>query len=189
MSEPMPLDAPDYRAALTEGRLSLIPWSPMLVGRCGSNGLLRGPRGCALADLTIIRNDEHRAQELIVTELAAAPDGHLRAAIVSWAGLLGYGRVWFAAELVTPDSAGAGAIELAGSDCPTCSASWCDDSAEFWLSARHYGVFPLWCRICGHPLPQWTVDAGCCHSDRSTEAVARDAATTTVGEDRIGGGR
>jgi hypothetical protein len=186
----MSLDEPDFRAVLKKGRLSLIPWSPNLVRRGGwGNGLPSVPRDRALADLTIIRNDEYRAQEVIVTELVVGADDRLRNAVISWAGLLGYERVWFAGELVAPDIARAGVTERASCVCPTCSARWSDDSPDFWIRARHYGVFPSWCGICGHPVPQWTVDVGCRSTDRSTRALAEKAVPTPIASDKNGSGQ
>jgi hypothetical protein len=190
MNERMPFRAPDYRATLVEDRLRLIPWSPMLLGSCGQgNGLRQVSGGPQLVDLTVVRNDELQTHELLVTELASAPDRRLRGVIISWASLLGYERIWFSDDVVTLDPAAAGAIELAAADCPTCAARWSDDCPEFWLSARHYGVFPLWCRICGHPLPQWTVDAGSVTSDQSMEPATAQTTATTVTADEMGGGR
>jgi hypothetical protein len=158
MNERMPFGQPDYRTTLSRDRLSLIPWSPWMLGSAGpANRLLCQGRTALLADLTVVRDDDLRPREVIISELAKDSGLRLRSAIVDWASLLGYERVWFSDDVIKLDPAAAVAGELVGTTCATCASEWSDGSPEFWISAQRSGVFPLFCPICGHPVPQWSV--------------------------------
>ena len=151
------LPRPQYRATLADGKLLFADWTPFLARRYGPFGqLLDQAEIAAIADLTILRDEADRL-ELIVAELRGAAEPALRSALVRWATLLGYRRVWFADDLVEPDPSEAGAGRRVRTRCLACASSWSEDAPEFWLGARQTGVFPAHCPVCGHTMPQWSL--------------------------------
>jgi hypothetical protein len=156
MSDRPQLPQPDYRATLSGGRLTLVRWQPYMLGRRGpGNRLLHQGQIAPIADLTIVRDALER-RDLIVVELTGRRDQRLRHELVRWATLLDYQRLWFDDEVIALDGSAAGAGRRVETNCPTCSAGWSDDAAEFWLGAHCCGAFPLQCPLCGHTLPQWS---------------------------------
>jgi hypothetical protein len=152
-----PFICPQYRVTLSHGgRLLLTDWEPWLLRDSGPcNRLLEAEHARPIADLTLTREDDRC--ELIVAELGRRADPGLRAALIDWATLLGYRRVWFRGEVVEVEPAGAGAGRRVATTCQVCDSTWTEDSPEFWLSAQHNGVFPYNCPSCGHRLPQWSL--------------------------------
>lgn len=149
-------DQPDLR--LTVGRrraLHAAPFGPWLADTGPSRAHLaaRSRGGVTIADVHIVRDEEGNAAEAIVA-VRAADRPERRAAIVRWAGDVGYARVWVGDDLVELEPS---AVGHAGVRCPTCRAEWEDDSPEFWAAVLHDGFFPTICTVCGATMPQWTV--------------------------------
>ena len=77
--------------------------------------------------------------------------------LLSWAESVGYERVWLPDRLVALDP-GALGLPAANITCPTCHATWTDNSPEFWTEVHRQGRFPTACPICAGDLPQWSID-------------------------------
>jgi hypothetical protein len=152
---------PWARAVVRDGRVTLNDWNPRLLSRGPARAvLLRSlPEGVTVADLLSEPRADGR-EELVVRWI---PDGRTssaaRAAISEWAALVGYARVWFPEAVVdfAEELPGAGRVETT---CPTCGATWEDESAEFWLLVRGQGFFPGHCPICNASMPEWAPAAG-----------------------------
>jgi hypothetical protein len=159
-------DYPSHRAAIRDGRITLNRWNPALL----SGGPARAGMAtidAALADLRLLDD------ELVVCPVAhVAWSAAAEAALLTWARVVGYRRVWLPGSVV--DLAGDLAVmTTARVQCPTCGASWEDDTVVFWERVRDHGWFPGLCLACGGSLPEW-----------SCEAVSdgRTAATTPAGK-------
>ena len=147
---------PWARAVVRDGRVTLNPWSPSLVSGGPGRALLGGlpARGVAVADLCSELRDDGR-EELIIRWLPdGAASGPARDALLDWAELVGYRRVWLPDEVV--DLAGATTrLGRVATTCPTCGSRWDDESAEFWAMVLAQGHFPGQCPICNGSLPEW----------------------------------
>lgn len=155
MSARCDIATPDFRVALRDRELFLIPWRPGLIGPSGPSNQLLPHSAAALADLTVIREAGER-NELIVTPLTAGATARMRKALGLWAAMLDYRRIWFddgVLELRDCPSEFAATVQTR---CAVCRADWRDGAPEFWLSVRTAGAFPLWCPVCGSALPQWS---------------------------------
>lgn len=153
------IQPPTYRASVTGADLLLVPWDFRLISGSGPcNRLLEAApaRRVAVADLTVM-GDEVDDRELVVTQLTASGGDRLREAVTPWANLLAYRRVWFGDRVVTFDSPAAGFGGLARTRCRVCRSQWADRAPEFWLGVQDAGAFPIFCPVCGNPLPQWKV--------------------------------
>ena len=152
------LSTPDYRATITGGALTLHAWQPWLARNGPMGALLRARSGdgVTLADLTIVRDEEGAARELVVEFVGEdAPPGAAERAVVRWAGCVGYRRVWLPDRIVEPPSERVGL--RASTTCSACGAHWRDGTPEFWLHTRDAGLFPGSCPLCGGTMPQWHV--------------------------------
>jgi hypothetical protein len=160
------IEVPDYRATITRTRLVVNDWAPWLAtgGPMGPILRQRGRAGVALADLTVLRDEDGLADELVVDLVIG--DGELaRAQLLDWAGAVGYRRVWFPDELVELDAPVGGVARVR---CETCRARWEDDTEDFWTNVRQLGRFPSGCPLCGDTMPQWEA----C-DDRLSETAGR----------------
>ena len=110
------------------------------------------PRWVGIADLTIIRDEDRVALEVVVTFRCGDAPGH-RATLTDWAARVGYRRVWFDGEVSELDPAPGGQAQTR---CTGCRTRLVDADASFWGFVRHRGVFPTACILCGSDLPQWT---------------------------------
>jgi hypothetical protein len=152
---------PWARAVVRDGRITLNAWSPGLMSGGPTRAVLRRllRRGVMLADLSAHAADDGR-EELIVRWI---PDGRTcapaRAALLQWAELVGYRRVWLPQEVVDFSEALLPGGRAATS-CPTCGAVWDDETPEFWAMVRGQGHFPGHCPICNGSLPEWVPAAG-----------------------------
>ena len=158
MSEP-----PDFRLTVHRRKLLAIDWHPWLVSGGPMTAMLqeRGRAGVAIADVSVVHEDEV-ATEAIVRFLAG--DGPAaRDAIATWAGDVGYRRLWLPGDVVELPGPTEG---MADTRCNGCCARLCDDGPEFWGHVRAVGRFPAGCPLCGADLPQWRV--------RQTSAPADD---------------
>jgi hypothetical protein len=144
---------PDFRATVRHGHIRLVDWAPWLARSGPLRTLLhaRGRAGVAIADLTVLWDDEV-AGELIVDFLAGDAPGP-REALAAWASHVGYRRVWLPGEVreLEPGSGG-----VATTTCTGCRARLTDGEPGFWLMVRRGGRFPTMCPLCGSDLPQWT---------------------------------
>jgi hypothetical protein len=148
------LDSPDFRLTVHRRRVLAIDWHPWLVSGGPMTTMLaeRGRAGVAIADLTVIREDE-LATEAIVRFLTGDRPA-ARTTIAAWAGAVGYRRLWLPDDVVElPGPAEA----MARTRCGACRARLCDDGPEFWQHVRSVGRFPAGCPLCGADLPQWRV--------------------------------
>lgn len=145
-------DAPDFRATVLRGGVRLVDWGPWLAdgGPMGMH-FRRLSAGVAIADLTVLRDADETATEIVV-EFRRGDSALVRATLERWAASVGYRRLWFPDALVHLDPAAGG---TAATRCTCCRATWCDDDHDFWLSVRKSGRFPTLCPLCGSDLPQW----------------------------------
>lgn len=153
-------DTPDFRATITGGHLTLVPWHANLflpTGPAGHHFRRRRQRGVVIADLTVIRDDDGRPDELIAEVLSGRLEGGRRAQLLEWAASLGYRRLWLPGEVVEPPCEESHAGEPVGTRCVACRARWQDESFRFWEMVRRWGHFPMACPVCGCDLPQWSV--------------------------------
>jgi hypothetical protein len=148
-------DHPDFRAIVQRsGAVRLVHWGPWLQSTGPAYTLMaaRDRAGVAIADLTVVRDDEGLASEVIVEFHSGGGDAH-RAALIDWAHAIGYARVWFDGELVDLEPAAGGPVTTR---CTGCRQEFVDGrSGKFWHHVRHSGAFPTGCSLCGSDLPQW----------------------------------
>jgi hypothetical protein len=149
-------DHPDFRAIVQRsGAVRLVHWGPWLQSTGPAYTLMaaRDRAGVAIADLTVVRDDEGLASEVIAEFHSGGSDMH-RAALISWAHTIGYTRVWFDGELVDLEPSAGGPVTTR---CSGCGQEFVDgQSRKFWHHVRHSGAFPSGCSLCGSDLPQWT---------------------------------
>jgi hypothetical protein len=149
-------DHPDFRAVVQRsGAVRLVHWGPWLQSTGPAYTLMaaRDRAGVAIADLTVVRDDEGLATEVIVEFHSGGGDAH-RAALIDWAHAIGYTRVWFDGELVDLEPTAGGPVSTG---CSGCGQEFVDGrSGKFWHHVRHSGAFPTGCSLCGSDLPQWT---------------------------------
>ena len=148
----MPADHPTCRATIRDGHVTLNAWSPGLRGR--------GPEPSGFRSITAALCDLRMPGdgELLVQPVPRVPwTGAAEEALLRWAALAGYRRVWLPGRLVALDGASA-AIGDATVDCPMCGAHWEDAEVSFWETVRRHGWFPGTCLACGGSLPEWAVE-------------------------------
>jgi len=153
------IQAPDYRATISEGRVKIVRWGPQLMrcwGPATAHFRSREEAGVAIADLTVLRHSE-APYEVIVKFLAGGESPEVRETIVQWAASLGYGRIWLPEDVIDLRDIAVETAASASVDCDACNAKWEDGDPEFWLCVRNLGNFPLYCPLCGADLPQWQV--------------------------------
>ncbi|WP_372791785.1 hypothetical protein [Paraconexibacter sp.] len=176
---------PDLRATVRRDRVvRAVQWGPHLRIRGPIATLLdaRGRAGVTVVDLTFLREDQDptvETDELAALAAEVEEDGdeygcgepkpvtdlivEVRClgtqegldAIVEWADLVGYQRVWLSDGIVTldPDPAPSGQMHTR---CTGCRGRLVESADELTSFARTYGFFPLVCPICGCDMPQWT---------------------------------
>jgi|1186.fasta_scaffold06655_5 hypothetical protein len=156
-------DFPDFRLTVHRRKVLAIDWHPWLVSGGPMFTMLqeRGRAGVAIADVTVVHEDEV-ASEAIVRFLTGDRPG-ARQALGTWAGAVGYRRLWLPGEVVELPGPSEQQVETR---CNGCCARLCDDGPEFWGHVRAVGRFPAACPLCGADLPQWRV--------RQTSAPADD---------------
>lgn len=167
----MDTELPDFRVTLRrDSVVRLVDWGPWLATGGPLHTLLdaRGRAGVCIADLTVIRDDEGTAAELMVDIRCGNGQQH-REAIVTWAATVGYRRLWMDGEVLelTPSPGG-----RAETRCSSCRGRLVDADASFWDFVRLRGAFPSACCLCGADLPQWTVA-------RQTPQTEGDPASST----------
>ena len=142
---------PDFRLTVRRRTVLAIDWHPWLVDGGPMTTMLqqRGRAGVAIADLTVVREDDVAA-EAIIRPLT----GDARREITRWASDVGYRRLWLPGEVVELPGPAEG---LAETRCNGCTARLCDDGPDFWEHVRQVGRFPAGCPLCGADLPQWRV--------------------------------
>src|SRR5436190_17930977 len=96
---PMP-DSPDFRLAIRRDAVLAIDWHPWLVDGGPMTTMLRerARAGVAIADLTVIREDDVAAEAVI--RFLAGDRPETRQAIAGWAKDIGYRRLWLPGEVV-----------------------------------------------------------------------------------------
>jgi hypothetical protein len=152
----MESEPPDFRATLRrDGLVRLVDWGPWLAAGGPLHTLLdaRGRAGVGIADLTVVRDDEGAAIELVVDFRCGDRPAH-RQALAAWATSVGYRRLWMDGDVVELAPAPGGRAETR---CSGCRVRLVDADASFWDFARRRGAFPNVCCLCGADLPQWTV--------------------------------
>jgi hypothetical protein len=151
----MEREPPDFRATVRRDRsVRLVDWAPWLAAGGPLYTLLeaRARAGVAIVDLTIVRDQEGVAAEVIADVRGRAERVH-RDALCAWAARVGYRRVWFDCDVVDVEPAPGGAAQTR---CTGCRARLVDADASFWDFVRRRGAFPTACVLCGSDLPQWT---------------------------------
>jgi len=159
-------ELPDFRVMIgRNGTVRLIDWGPWLVSGGPLHTMLdaRGRAGICVADLTVIRDDDGTARELVVDFRCGDRPVH-RAALTQWAAHVGYTRLWMDGEVVELEPAPGGRAETR---CTGCRVRFVDAGASFWELVRTRGAFPDACCLCGSDLPQWI-------PARQTTATSRD---------------
>jgi hypothetical protein len=113
----------------------------------------RNCRDRVFADLACPDDDEL----LVIFVLRDSATEWARDALLAWAAVVGYRRVWLDDRVVdlTADPAVVGRARVR---CPTCGARWEDERPEFWDLVRDSGWFPPSCLACGGSLPEWEVE-------------------------------
>jgi len=148
-------EPPDFRATVRrDGAVRLVDWGPWLASGGPLYTMLdaRGRAGIGIADLTVVRDDDEIAIEVIVDFRCGGTPEH-REALRDWAARVGYRRVWFDGEITDLDPAPGGSAQTR---CTGCRARLVDADTSFWEFVRHRGAFPTSCVLCGSDLPQWT---------------------------------
>ena len=144
----MSTDHPAYRAAIGDGQITLNRWSRSLLSGGPQPAGMR-TIDVALADLRLL------GDELIVSPVPHASwDADAEAALLAWAMVVGYRRAWLPDRVVALDAEPA-ALTRARVRCPTCGATWEDETVVFWERVRRAGGFPGICLACGGSLPEW----------------------------------
>jgi hypothetical protein len=131
--------------------------------------------GVAIADLRRWRNEDGTG-ELSVEFLSGGDRRSAERVLTRWARLAGYSRIWLPDCVVQLSGGEPPAAEAARADCPTCGASWDDESPRFWQHVRDVGCFPRTCLLCGGELPQW--------SQAEADSPAKGRVTADGGHDR-----
>jgi hypothetical protein len=147
-------DHPDFRATIRlDGSLWLVSWQQYLQADFAWHTTVASQhrRGICLADFKILHDEDDPAPELIVTPLTGLEPEH-REAIASWAGIVGYRRVWIGDEVIEPEPK---VCRTAVTRCRSCRHELVGKGADFWDRVRHMGFFPPACLICGCDVPQW----------------------------------
>lgn len=151
----MDCEAPDFRATVRrDGTVRIVDWGPWLASGGPLYTLLcaRGRAGVAIADLTVIRDDDNVAVEVVI-EFRCGGTGEHREVLCDWAARVGYRRAWFDGEIRDLEPVPGGEAQTR---CTGCRARLVDADASFWEFVRHHGAFPTACVLCGSDLPQWT---------------------------------
>ena len=148
------LESPDFRLTIHRRKVLAIDWHPWLVSGGPMTTMLRerGRAGVAIADVTVVHEDEVVAEAIV--RFLAGDRPAARGAIAAWAGNVGYQRVWLPGEVVELPGPSEAPAETR---CNGCGARLCDDGPEFWEHVRAVGRFPAGCPLCGADLPQWRV--------------------------------
>ena len=160
-------DHPDFRLTLRRGGVLVVDWHPWLTtgGPLMTMLRARGRAGCAIADVSVVRDEDEVATEAIVRFLAgSAPE-----AVVDWARDVGYRRVWLPGDVVDLPGPREGEAETR---CSGCRVRLSDGTPEFWEHVRGLGRFPASCPLCGADLPHWRV--------RQTPGAGADPAPMTT---------
>ena len=164
-------DLPDFRLTVCRGTVLAIDWYPWLTTAGPLMTLLhaRGRAGVAVADVTVVREDEVAAEAIVDVLTGDGP--RARETIAAWARDVGYRRLWF------PDAP----VELPGpfegdaeTRCNGCGVRMRDNGREFWAHVRELGRFPAACPLCGADMPQWRVRQ---KHDPPSDPAAMTAAT------------
>ena len=145
---------PDFRATVCrDGSVRLVDWGPWLTAGGPLFTLLaaRGRAGFGIADLTVIRDADGIAHELVAEFRAGGGRAH-RKGLCAWASAVGYRRVWLRGELAELEPEPGGTAETR---CTGCRARFVEAGPRFWDVVRRRGAFPTVCVLCGSDLPQW----------------------------------
>jgi hypothetical protein len=145
-------DPPTCRATIRDGHVTLNRWRPGLLDGGGPEPAAARTITAAIADLRMEGDGE-----VIVTPVERVAWAEAaEEALLGWAALTGYRRVWLPGRVVDLDGALA-EVAPAATDCPTCGAHWHDEGVAFWERVRAAGWFPGTCLACGGSLPEWIV--------------------------------
>jgi hypothetical protein len=164
----VPIDHPTCRAAIRGGQITLNRWSRSLLSGGPERAGMRTIDG-ALADLRLL------GDELVVSPVPHAPwTAAAETTLLDWSAVVGYRRVWLPGRLV---DLGGELVPLARASvrCPTCGASWEDETVVFWERVRRDGWFPSLCLACGGSLPEWR-----CHAASHADIAAADTSAAKV---------
>jgi hypothetical protein len=166
----VPIDHPACRAAISDGQITLNRWSRSLLSggpeRAGMHTV-----DVALADLRLL------GDELVVSPVPRAPwNAEAETTLLAWSADVGYRRVWLP-ERVVDLADELAALARARVRCPTCGASWEDETVVFWEHVRRDGWFPGVCLACGGSLPEWR-----CRTLSAAESAAANASVARVSE-------
>ena len=163
-------DHPACRAAIRDGQITLNRWSRSLLSGGPERAGMR-TIDAALADLRLL------GDELVVSPVPHAPwEAEAEAALLAWAVAVGYRRAWLPDRVVELDGEPV-TLTRARVRCPTCSATWEDETVIFWERVRRAGGFPGICLACGGSLPEWR-----CRGSARANARMKKAANAKVSE-------
>lgn len=172
---------PDFRATVQRsGVVRIVYWGGWLSSSGPIFTLIESRRraGVGIADLTVVRDDDGLAAEVIVDFLCGGGADH-REALCKWAATAGYSRAWLDGQIVdlTPSPGG-----LVATRCTGCGQRFVDGrNGQFWDQVRRAGVFPASCSMCGSDLPQWAPLLQAAQR-RDERALRRHRAETPSGE-------
>jgi hypothetical protein len=172
---------PELRATVRGEHVRIIDRGPWLVdgGPLWTLIEARGRAGVAIADVSVLRDEDGLADEAIVRFLTGTGPA-ARRAVTEWARQVGYRRVWLSDELVELE--GPGPVDsVAEVRCTGCRVVLADTGEGFWAHVRESGRFPTACPLCGCDLPQWRV--------RQIAAVEGDAVRPRARHQRVPRGR
>ena len=151
---------PFARIVIRNGQTYLLTWNHWLTCSNIKDAAYRqvAAAGTVMAD--VARDMSDGVRELFIVPVKEHPlCSEVRAQLVEFAKLNGYGRVWL--------DEGHGVVDLDGLlplgaeafvTCEICGTEQRDSSVEFWRFVARTGRMPHFCPCCGFGgLPQWTV--------------------------------
>lgn len=108
-----------------------------------------------IADLAVSGAPD--AEELTVTFLARSGEpARARSALIEWANLVGFSRVWLPGEVITTTSRPSD-HDRAVAQCRVCGTTVTGSGEYFWNAVRARRNFPEDCGLCLGPLLGWRV--------------------------------
>src|SRR3954449_12847575 len=126
-------ECPDFRLTVRRDSVLAVDWHPWLVSGGPMTTMLhaRGRAGVAIADVSVLREDDFAAEAIV--RFLAGDTPRARDAITRWAMSVGYRRLWLPGDVIgLPGPAEA----VAETRCSGCAVRLCDEGPEFWQQVR-----------------------------------------------------
>jgi hypothetical protein len=150
--------APIMRAICTPRTLTILANRAWMIDDAGfysRNFDERSEAGISILELGETEMDGY-GWELTVSYLAEGDRARAERAISTWAGRVGYRRVWFPDRIYEPGKPPRVSSQ-ALVECPTCRHTWHGRGRRFWHQIWEFRMFPPACPLCGSTMPQWRV--------------------------------